>query len=267
MGRKSKKKGGKKSSDRGGKKGNAAAASKPKSVSEFAAGLKARSAEFKELLSNEEKLKGVSEDDLALCHALHVSSMLKVAELGGDLDEESHAASLKYCEENADMVFEDGGANFRRRLDVQVKKRKEKKKFEEDMEKLEKKGDQEGRLRLLQARMRSEGLEEHCADLLHCTLIDDELFADPPPQPECPICMLTLPGSGRITYQPCCGKVRTCPLLLVLSFDACPHILLLLRPRYYAMGACLRIGMHQASTGASMRARSVEFRNGLIASS
>lgn len=40
---------------------------------------------------------------------------------------------------------------------------------------------------------------------------NDELFNDPPPKEDCPICMLPLPYTSgmcgvNITYQPCCGK-------------------------------------------------------------
>ena len=40
--------------------------------------------------------------------------------------------------------------------------------------------------------------------LLNCTIYDEELFASPPPPPDCPICFL--PMSLMHTYQPCCGK-------------------------------------------------------------
>ena len=39
---------------------------------------------------------------------------------------------------------------------------------------------------------------------------DDELFKDPPPREECPICTITLPlkdDSGQTSFQPCCGKI------------------------------------------------------------
>ena len=41
---------------------------------------------------------------------------------------------------------------------------------------------------------------------------DEELFADPPPKEDCPICMLPMPYSPGvcgvdIIYQPCCGKM------------------------------------------------------------
>ena len=36
-------------------------------------------------------------------------------------------------------------------------------------------------------------------------LPDEELFASPPPRPDCPICCL--PMSRHQTYQPCCGKI------------------------------------------------------------
>ena len=38
-------------------------------------------------------------------------------------------------------------------------------------------------------------------------LHDEQLFKDPPPREECPICMLPLPISpGDATFQSCCGK-------------------------------------------------------------
>ena len=45
------------------------------------------------------------------------------------------------------------------------------------------------------------------------SISDDELFRDPPPREDCPICMLPMPHcSGaccgvRMTYQSCCGKL------------------------------------------------------------
>ena len=41
-------------------------------------------------------------------------------------------------------------------------------------------------------------------EALHNTIADEELFASPPPRPDCPICCL--PMSLTHTYQPCCGK-------------------------------------------------------------
>ena len=41
---------------------------------------------------------------------------------------------------------------------------------------------------------------------------DDEIFKDPPPKEECPLCMLPMPRHSnanygiQTTYQPCCGK-------------------------------------------------------------
>ena len=49
-----------------------------------------------------------------------------------------------------------------------------------------------------------------------CDIIsDDKLFQDPPPKPECPICMLPIPFADEVRrlcdvvriIQPCCGKV------------------------------------------------------------
>ena len=38
-------------------------------------------------------------------------------------------------------------------------------------------------------------------------LYDEQLFKDPPPRDECPICMLTLLyGNNTETFKPCCGK-------------------------------------------------------------
>lgn len=54
----------------------------------------------------------------------------------------------------------------------------------------------------------------HQEDLFLGTIIDDELFAPPPPSLDCPVCFLTLPDRDACTYQPCCGKVRN---LLVKS--------------------------------------------------
>ena len=47
------------------------------------------------------------------------------------------------------------------------------------------------------------------------SMFDDELFQDPPPKEECPICMLPMPYSFHLSsskgsygsYQPCCGKM------------------------------------------------------------
>ena len=40
---------------------------------------------------------------------------------------------------------------------------------------------------------------------------DEELFRQPPPREECPICMLPQPlDEGETYYQACCGKVLCC---------------------------------------------------------
>ena len=40
---------------------------------------------------------------------------------------------------------------------------------------------------------------------------DEDLFKDPPPRDECPICFLPLPlNFGEHRYQACCGKVLCC---------------------------------------------------------
>ena len=45
---------------------------------------------------------------------------------------------------------------------------------------------------------------------------DDELFKDPTPKRECPICLLPMPHArpsvyGEVmTYMPCCGKILCC---------------------------------------------------------
>ena len=40
---------------------------------------------------------------------------------------------------------------------------------------------------------------------------DEDLFKQPPPREECPICMLPLPlDDGETDYQACCGKVICC---------------------------------------------------------
>jgi len=43
------------------------------------------------------------------------------------------------------------------------------------------------------------------------SMVDDDLFKDPPPKEECPICMLPMPFcmdmcGVKVSYQPCCGK-------------------------------------------------------------
>ena len=50
--------------------------------------------------------------------------------------------------------------------------------------------------------------EEHERKKLTAELRDKELFKQPPPLEDCPICMLPLPSldTGR-TYKPCCGKI------------------------------------------------------------
>src|SRR6056300_222512 len=45
-------------------------------------------------------------------------------------------------------------------------------------------------------------------------LHDEELFKEPPPQDECPICLLPLPHNGQITFKSCCGKLICCWLYL-----------------------------------------------------
>jgi len=49
-------------------------------------------------------------------------------------------------------------------------------------------------------------------DLSRATISDEELFKDPPPKEECPICMQPVPFHPSIcninySYQACCGKV------------------------------------------------------------
>ena len=40
---------------------------------------------------------------------------------------------------------------------------------------------------------------------------DEDLFKDPPPRDECPICMLTLPlNNAEQHYHACCGKTLCC---------------------------------------------------------
>ena len=49
---------------------------------------------------------------------------------------------------------------------------------------------------------------------------DDELFKEPPPREECPICMLTLPiHTTEQRYQPCCGKIL-CTGCIYAAFQA-----------------------------------------------
>jgi len=38
-------------------------------------------------------------------------------------------------------------------------------------------------------------------------LHEEQLFKDPPPPEECPICMLTPPLDGEVVFQSCCGKL------------------------------------------------------------
>ncbi|KAL9179217.1 hypothetical protein ACHAXT_008507 [Thalassiosira profunda] len=239
MGRKSKKKGGKKASSKNGgnnapeqgskngsgKEGDdeAAAAQEPKNARDMVAKLKSDVDELTKMMSIEENRKSVTEDELAVAHLLNAMNILTIAELGGEMDEEKHE-SVIFCEENASNISGDGGADFRRRFDVAAKKKREMKmklaalkdregklmEFVESdtaFQEMKKKGDREGCLRIIQERVRSEGDEEHLGFLFKGTSADDTLFAPPPPKPECPICMLTLPGSGRVTYQPCCGKM------------------------------------------------------------
>ena len=40
---------------------------------------------------------------------------------------------------------------------------------------------------------------------------DDELFKQPPPKEDCPICLLSLPTlASGLTYYACCGKMICC---------------------------------------------------------
>lgn len=56
----------------------------------------------------------------------------------------------------------------------------------------------------------------HWRKILNVNKSDDELFKDPPPKKECPICLLPMPYArpsvyGEVmTYMPCCGKILCC---------------------------------------------------------
>ena len=44
---------------------------------------------------------------------------------------------------------------------------------------------------------------------------NDQLFQDPPPKKDCPICMLPIPYASEVcevgtAYMPCCGKILCC---------------------------------------------------------
>lgn len=96
------------------------------------------------------------------------------------------------------------------------------KKMIDEIGHLEKKGDREGMFRLIRKfdSMMQEGLPPEkrggLEDMFLGTIIDDELFAPPPPSPDCPVCFLALPGRRFCTYQPCCGKV-SCRFLFCFS--------------------------------------------------
>ena len=57
-------------------------------------------------------------------------------------------------------------------------------------------------------------------------LHDEQLFKEPPPREECPICMLPLPFMGQTTFQSCCGKLICngcmCTILESEGKDLCP---------------------------------------------
>ena len=52
-------------------------------------------------------------------------------------------------------------------------------------------------------------------------LHDEELFKDPPPREECPICLLPLPfDQGQMTFKSCCGKIICCGCIYVMDEEA-----------------------------------------------
>lgn len=54
-------------------------------------------------------------------------------------------------------------------------------------------------------------LDRLALSLKNDKVCDTDLFAPPPPRPECPICMLTMPlGSAVRLFMSCCGKVICC---------------------------------------------------------
>ena len=62
-----------------------------------------------------------------------------------------------------------------------------------------------------------------CKGLDDMVISDDELFKQPPPKQDCPICMLPMPHAPgifdiRTAYQPCCGK-RLCNGCMLAAND------------------------------------------------
>ena len=188
--------------------------------------LKAQRDEMAEMLTKDEHKKELDalSGDMKV-HAFYwMMAVLTVRMTSlGVIEEEKHM-SVTYFDEHVDVMSSDGGKAFKKQMEVAIHKgrllniRRNDILNDPRMKQLEEEGDSEGRLRLLQETMIAHDTEldalrvlqglplEEKDDKFLCTLIDDELFAPPPPRPECPICFLTLPWRKFCTYQPCCGK-------------------------------------------------------------
>ena len=52
-------------------------------------------------------------------------------------------------------------------------------------------------------------------------LHDEELFKEPPPREECPICFLPLPlDVGQSSFSSCCGKIICCGCIVAINEEA-----------------------------------------------
>lgn len=134
----------------------------------------------------------------------------------GIVEEEKHS-SVTFVEEHGHEIFEDGGTEFLKQLAMARMRA-----MAEDLRKKQNavqkdKGDEDAMEEYMRAMKAytleakkcgiSEEKDEAVLDTMLGTLVDDELFAPPPPRPECPICLLPMPlDRNECTYQPCCGK-------------------------------------------------------------
>jgi len=184
-----------------------------------------------------EKFGGLDDSDKDGLRNLYKFQMAKSTLMmaqAGIVEEEKHS-SVTFVEEHGHEIFEDGGTEFLKQLGMARMHA-----MAEDLRKKQNavqkdKGDEDAIEEYMRA-MKAYTLEakkcgiseekyEAVLDTMLGTLVDDELFAPPPPRPECPICLLPMPlDRNECTYQPCCGKVRILSSLscirLVLTKDA-----------------------------------------------
>ena len=119
----------------------------------------------------------------------------------------------------ADMLFGDGGAEFRKKyteaadeaLALMEKMKKDGHDEDTDVQLRLVKDTLFAMNKLMDEKIKESGQNSPFAQLeepLHNTKFDHELFHPCPPRPDCPICFIPLPERNECCYHPCCGKVR-----------------------------------------------------------